>query len=184
MLVLASYIITDIPQNLKNLLFYKQEKICHSRWITIANGYIRTLIFNSKNLTVTQKNKIQKVVSYIVCVYPSFLMIHLNPKAPEGLFLSIFYRNLLSCFIKIDPNITDAVMKYFLAHASQRLSWKNVALSVHAKIVPYNAEAVKSSKSLLEEVDMRSLFQDRRSRLKHFLTNRSNEAPCISMTRV
>ena len=135
MLILACYIITDIPQNLKNLLFYNQEQICHSRWITIANGYMRTLIFNSKNLRDTQKNKLQKIVSYIVCVYePSFLMIYLNPKAPKGPFLSIFHRDLLSCFVEIDTNITDVVMKYFLAHASQRLSWKNVALSVHAKV--------------------------------------------------
>ena len=106
---------------------------------------MRTLVFNSKNLTDTQKNKLQKIVSYIVCVYvPSFLMIHLNSKAPEGPFLSIFYRNLLSCFVKIDPNITNVVMKYFLAHASQWLSWKNVALSVHAKVAPYTAKTVKS----------------------------------------
>ena len=91
MLILVCYIITDIPQNVKNLLFYKQEQICHSRWITIANSYKKTLIFNSKNLTDTQKNKLQKIVSYIVYVYvPSFLMIHLNPKTPEGPFLSIF----------------------------------------------------------------------------------------------
>ena len=30
-------------------------------------------------------------------------------------------------------------MKYFLAHASQWLSWKNVALSVHAKVAPCTA---------------------------------------------
>ena len=78
-------------------------------------------IFNSKNLTDIQKNKLQKIVSYIVCVYvPSFLMMHLNPKAPEGLF--IFHRNLLSCFVEIDSNITDIVMKYFMVHASQWLS--------------------------------------------------------------
>ena len=70
-------------------------------------------------------------------------MIHLNPKTPEGPF-SIFHRDLLSCF-EIDPNITDVVMKYFLAHASQWLSWKNVALSENAKVAPYTAEAVKSS---------------------------------------
>ena len=35
MLVLACCIITDIPQNLKSLLFYKQEQICHSRSIII-----------------------------------------------------------------------------------------------------------------------------------------------------
>ena len=71
-------------------------------------------------------------------------MTHLNPKASEGPFLSIFHCHLLSCFVEIDRNITDAVMKYFLAHASQCLSWKNVALSVHAKVAPYTAEAVKS----------------------------------------
>ena len=112
-------------------------------------------------------------------------MIHLNHKAPEGPFLSIFHRDLLSCFVEIDPNITDVVMKYwyFLAHASQWLSWKNIALSVHAKVVSYTAEAVKSLKFLPEKVDVRSLLQDRSS-LKHFFTNRSKEAPCISMTHV
>ena len=69
-------------------------------------------------------------------------------------------------------------MKYFLAHALQWLSWKNVALSVHAKVVPCTAEAVKSSEFLTEEVDERSLLQDRRSSLKHFFTNRSKQAPC------
>ena len=102
-------------------------------------------------------------------------MIHLNPKAPESPFLSIFHRDLISCFVEIDPNITDAVMKYFLAHPSQWLSWKNVAFSVHAKVALYTAEAVKNSKSLAEVVDVRSLLQDRRSRLKHFFTNRSKK---------
>ena len=119
MLVLGCYIITNIPQNLKNLLFYKQEQICHSRWITIANGYMKMFIFNSKNLTDTQKNKLQKIVSYIVCVYvPSFLMIRLNPKAPEDPF--IFHHDLLSCFVEIDPNITDVVMKYSISWLIRR----------------------------------------------------------------
>ena len=81
---------------------------------------MRTPTFNSKNLIDTQKNKLQKILSYIVCVsVPSLLVIHLNPKAPEGPFLFIFHRDVLSCFVQIDPNITDVVMKYFLAHASQ-----------------------------------------------------------------
>ena len=92
-------------------------------------------------------------------------MIHLNPKAPKGPFLSLFHRNLLSCFVKIEPNITDVVMKYFLAYASQWLSWKNITSSVHAKVAPYIAETVKSLKSLPEEVNVPSLFQDRKSRL-------------------
>ena len=76
-------------------------------------------------------------------------MIHLNPKAPESPF--IFHRDLLSCFVEIDPNITDIVIKYFLAHASQWFFWKNVALSVHAKVAPYTAEAVKSSSLCLKK---------------------------------
>ena len=98
MLVPACYIITDISQNVKNLfLKYMQEKVCLSRWITTANGYTRTLVFNSRNLTVAQKNKLQKIVSYIISVYvPSFLMIHLHPKVPEGPFFSLFQRDLLS----------------------------------------------------------------------------------------
>ena len=41
MLVLAAYIIMDVPDNLKHLLEYKQEEISHARWITTANGYLR-----------------------------------------------------------------------------------------------------------------------------------------------
>ena len=40
MLVFACYIIAEVPDNLKNLLFHKQKKVCHSRWITTANGYM------------------------------------------------------------------------------------------------------------------------------------------------
>ena len=40
---------------------------------------------------------------------------------------------------------------------------KNVALSVHAKVASHTAKAVKSSKFLPKEVDVRSLLQDRRS---------------------
>ena len=70
-------------------------------WLYILWLYIRMLIFNSKNLTVTQKNKLQKIVSYIVGVYvPSFLMIHLNPKAPEGPFLLYFTAICLAVLLK------------------------------------------------------------------------------------
>ena len=61
---------------------------------------------------------------------------------------------------------------------------KMLLLSVHVKVAPYTAEAVKSLKSLPEEVNVLSLLQDRRSRLKHFFTNRSKEALSLSMTRV
>ena len=105
MLVFTCYIIAEVPDNnLKNLLFHKQKKVCHSRWITTANGYMQKLVFNSSNLTATQKVKLQKIVSYIISVYvPSFLMIYLHPKAPEGPFLCLFQRDLLCSYFEIEP---------------------------------------------------------------------------------
>ena len=146
---------------------------------------MRTLIFNSRNLTIAQKNKLQEIVSYIISVYVrSFLMIHLHPKIPKGPFLPLFQLDLLSSYFEVEPNITNAVMKYFLAHASQWLSWKNIALSVHAEVAPYTAEAITTSESLPEELDVCSLLQDRTTRLKQFFTKKSREAPCVSMTHV
>ena len=74
-----------------------------------------------------------------------------KPQNSRGSFSFIFHRDVLSCFVEIDPNITDIVMKYFLAHALRWLLWKKHALSVHAKVAAYTAETVKSSKSLTEE---------------------------------
>ena len=75
-------------------------------------------------------------------------------------------------------------MKCFLAHASQWLSWKNIALSEHAEVAPYTVEAVKTYESLPEEVNVYSLLQDRTTSLTQFFTKKSREAPCISMTHV
>ena len=61
---------------------------------------------------------------------------------------------------------------------------KNIALSVHAEVAPYAVEAVSTSESLPEEVDVCSLLQDRTTRSKQFFTKKSREAPCISMTHV
>ena len=81
----------DIPANLKSLLWYKQEEISHSRWLTKANGYLRMLLFHSSNLTTVEKTELSRLVSYIVSVYlPSFLMTHLKPHACEGPFVTLF----------------------------------------------------------------------------------------------
>ena len=185
MLVLACYIITDIPENLKNLLLYKQERICHSRWITTANGYLRTLLLNVGNLSTDQKMKLQKIVSYILCVYvPSFLMIHLNPRVPEGPFLNLFQRDLLFAFRQIEPAVANVAMKYFLEHASKWLSWKNVALSVYSEVPPYTTEAIKTSRSFPQSVDVRLFLQDPTKKLKHFFTWKSKDAPCITASHI
>ena len=51
LLVLSCQLFMDIPANLESLLWYEQEEISHSRWLTKANGYLRMLLFYSSNLT-------------------------------------------------------------------------------------------------------------------------------------
>ena len=58
LLVLASYLVMDVPDNLKYLLEYTQEKISHFRWITTASGYLRLLIFGLGNFGVDPQKKI------------------------------------------------------------------------------------------------------------------------------
>ena len=111
-------------------------------------------------------------------------MIHLNPKAPKGPFLTLFQRDLLAAYQEVEPEITSNVMKYYVQHASQWLSWKNVALSVHAKVPPYTVEATKTSTSLLQAVDVVSLLQNRSTRLKHFFTQKSKKAPCLALSNI
>ena len=151
LLVLASHLLMNVPENLKNLLTYKQESISHSRWITTASGYLRLLLFNigSQQMSTNQKRKLEKIVSYIVSVYvPSFVMIHLHPKACDGPFLTLFQRNLLLAYREIQPDVADMVMKYYLDHAGQWLDPQNVALSVYSEVPPYPIEAVKVSSSM------------------------------------
>ena len=57
LLVLASYLVVDVPDNLKYFLEYRQEEISHSRWITTASGYPRLLIFGLGNFGIDQKKK-------------------------------------------------------------------------------------------------------------------------------
>ena len=185
MLVLACYIVAEVPDNLKNLLAYKQETICHSRWVTTANGYLRMLIFNIGNLTNAQRTNLVKIVSFLLSVYvPSFVMIHLNPTAAEGPSLTLFQRDLILAYRKLEPCIADVVWKYFVQHASKWLSPKNVALSVYAKVPPFSLEAIRYSESFADAVDVVALLNDPKCRLKHFFTKESKEAPCISASLV
>ena len=184
-LVLAGYIVAEVPDNLKNLLVYKQERICHSRWVTTANGYLRMLIFNIGNLSNLQRKRLNKIVSFILSVYlPSFIMIHLNPKAAEGPSLTLFQRDLILAYRQLEPDIADVVWKYFVPHASKWLSPVNVALSVYAEIPPYSLEAVSSSESFSDSVDIGTLLSDPKQRLRHFFTKQSKEAPCISASHL
>ena len=92
-------------------------------------------------------------------------------------------RDLLNSYQEIDREIADVVFKYFLDHAVHWLSPKNVSLSVFSEVPPYCMEAVKTA-SFPDVVNTRALLQDRTSRLRHFFTSASKNAPCITMTSV
>ena len=127
-LVLSRQLFMDIPANLKSLLWYKQEEINHSRWLTTANGYLRILLFYSSDLT-TVKTKLSRLVSYICSVYlPSFLMTHLKPHACEGPFVTSFLRNLLLAFGAVNSDVCKKVNQYFLQYAKSWLSSHTVIL--------------------------------------------------------
>ena len=123
LLVLPCQLFMDMPANLKSLLWYKQEEISHSRWLTTANGYLRMLLFHSSNVTTVEKTKLSRLVSYIVSVYlPLFLMTHLKPHACEGPFVTLFQRDLLLGFEAVDSDVCKVVNQYFLQHANSWLS--------------------------------------------------------------
>ena len=175
-LVLTCYLFMDIHKELLCLLFYKQEATCHSRWIT-ASGYIRLFLFETSNLSAGDKDKLNWILSYIASVYvPSFMIIHLKRKVCDGPYVTLFQRDLLLAYEKLDQNLSRVVMKYFLKHASNWLAmWKECCPS-------FSLDAVKDSTSLPppQNVDITTLLLSRSARLKNFFTTDSKVAPCVS----
>ena len=142
LLVLASYLVWDVPDNLKYLLEYREE-ISHSRWIKTASGYLRLLIFELGNFGVDQKKIVQNCLVYymrlraIFCAYPfkansirRAFFLAMSKKYPFGIS-RLRHRNS-GCS-------TEILFKtrYLLAKP------KNVALSVYAETHRYSVEAVK-----------------------------------------
>jgi len=180
LLVLSCQLLMDVPENLTHLLWYKQEQVCHSRWLTTANGYLRLLLFGSNELHAEEKNKLYRLVSYIVSVYlPSFLMIHLNPRASEGPRLTLFQRDLLLAYEVVDPGLCEVVKRYFIQHAFSWLSPHNIALSLYSENPPFTKEVLISLSSLPEEIAREGLLLTRGTNLKDFFTVASKSAPCV-----
>ena len=149
----VAYLLMDVPENLKPLLFYRQETISHARWLTTASEYLRMFVFGCC-VEPAQISKLQRMVSFIVCVYlPAFLAIHLKSSADEGLSVVLFTRDLLLAYKEVDLPVFEAIWKHFVQHASQWLSPKNIALSVHAEMPPYTVDAVKE-KAFPKNVDI------------------------------
>ena len=178
LLALAAHLSTKVSENLKPLLFYRQESVSHIRWITAASGYLRMPIFGH---CVTSQNvpKLWRIMSFIVSVYlPAFLAIHFKPSAAEGPSVVLFTRDLLLAYKAVDEPVFVAVWKHFVHRVSQWLYSKNVALSVHAEVHPFTADAVKQ-KSFPKCVDIEQKLLTRGT-LRDFFTKDSKMAPCIS----
>ena len=62
LLILSCKLFVDIPSNLKSLLWYTQEEISRSRWLTMANGYLRMLLFHSSDLATVEMTKLSRFV--------------------------------------------------------------------------------------------------------------------------
>ena len=156
LLALVAYLLLDVPENLKPLLFYRQETISHARWLTTTSGYLRMFIFGYC-VKPAQISRLQHMVSFIVCVYlpaflaihlkssaaEAFLAIHLKSSAAEGPSLVLFTREVLLAYKEVDLPVFEAIWKHIVQHASQWLSPKNIALSVHDEVPPYTVDAVK-----------------------------------------
>ena len=112
---LSCQLFMDIPPNLNSLLWYKQEEISHSRWLTTVNGHLRMLLLHSSDLTTVEMTKLSRLASYIVSVYlPSFLMTHLKPHACEGPFVTLFQKDLLLAFEAVDSDMCKVVNRYII----------------------------------------------------------------------
>ena len=178
LLALVAYLLMDVPENLKPLLFYRQEIISHARWLTTASGYLRMFIFGYC-VEPVQISRLQRMVSFIVCVYlPAFFAIHLKSSAAEGPSVVLFTKDLLLAYKEVDLPVFEAIWKHFVQHASQWLSPKNIALSVHAEVPPYTVDAVKE-KAFPKHVDIRRALL-KRKQLQDFITEESKFSPCIA----
>ena len=108
-----------------------------------------------------QISRLQRMVLFIVCVYlPAFLAIHLKSSAAEGPSVVLFTKDLPLAYKEVDLPVFEAIWKHFVQYASQRLSPKNIASSVHAEVSPYTIDAVKE-KAFPKNVDIQQALLKR-----------------------
>ena len=126
-----------------------------------------------------QISRLQHMVSFIVCVYlPAFLANHLKSSAAEGPSVVLFTRDLLLAYKEVDLPVFETIWKHFVQHASQWLSPKNIALSMHAEVPPYMIDAVKE-KAFPKNVDIPQALL-KRKQLRDFFSEKSKFSPCIA----
>ena len=76
LLALSCHIFMNVPDNLKNFLLYKQEQISHPRWVTMANGYLRLLLFDIIPFSHDEPLKLSRIAFFVVSVNASLLIMN------------------------------------------------------------------------------------------------------------
>ena len=174
MLTLAAKVYRQLPENLGQYLYHRQETISQSRWCTTASGYLRLFLFDVFELDNKGCEKLRMIVSFIVNVYvPVFIKINLHPKITQGPEVVLFTRDLLKGF-----GVPETVKDIFLHHAEQWLSPMNVSVVVHQENPPLSIEDIK--KVRVTSVNTRELCWSNR-KVRSFFTVESAFAPCISI---
>ena len=173
LLVLAAKTYRQIPGNLKQYLFHRQEVISQARWCTTASGYLRIFHFHLFDLDETQEARLERIIEFVVNVYVVvFITINLHPSVPEAPSIVILTRDLMKSI-----NVADKVKEIFLNHASKWLSPINVAVAVHQNNPAINIEELKYIS--VNSVNTRELCWSDQP-LKSFFTSESSAAPCIT----
>ena len=96
MLVLAGKLYRNIPDNLQQYLFHRQETISQSRWCTTASGYLRIALFDIFDLNKEQETRLYKIVSFVANVYvPVFVKTNLHRNLPYGPYVILLTRGLM-----------------------------------------------------------------------------------------
>ena len=122
LLALVHFTFMNVPQAIHKYLFRKQEKLHHARWMTKANGYLRTLNFHLFELTMTnsQKAALKSICQFILNVYaPMYFSIYTRPSAVEGPALVLLNRDLMK---STQPQIVKHTYHVMLFEACKNLA--------------------------------------------------------------
>ena len=126
-----------------------------------------------------QNSKLLRIVAFILSV-AMLLLIHLNPRAPEGPANMVFLKYLSLDFEVKDQVLAVATLKnVFVKHFVAHMNPANVALNAHFKHPAFHLRCLKDvHQDFPEKVDTYELARKRKP-LRCFYTRSSKEAPCI-----
>ena len=173
LLVLSAQLYRDVPYNLEQYIFHKQETLSQSRWCTTASGYARVFLFGGPELSPEQDETLRAVLGFILNVYvPAFIEINLHPSVPDAPGIVLKTRDLMKAH-----GVADKVKEIFIDHAEKWLCPKNAAVVIHKEVPPVLPEDLR--KLGVFSVNTRELCWSSKG-IKSFLSVESACAPCVS----